>query len=1059
LDDEIIGDLTKEDLVKFGFVTGDAIRFLKYIVSLSAAPIGGAAAASQSPSVIGRAVPSPVGEGYEDAAQSGAIPSPRVPDPHARLFQDAIGGHLFSDVQSSFESPHDNCKILWGILIELGIPGVMRDFQRNGVHDEALSPLSAFPPSMLQSSYNIPDHLVASFIQKCRIASHPVDPGHERWLKACLILRACAKAVRPFVGAVMTRLHQRVVNEVKDKIREYKTECSDSDWNCEFLPEDKASKFDERPLELDVDSLQADGSATTTQPHRLTDTEPFLFSKHNTRSIFENDEDHHFGLLNLCMQSLSDSNSKVESEKRFLMSIIFKSDKPCLEPFKVQVCRENGKSTVSYAAVFCQCKVGEAPRLVNALATKAAAAYPVRLGDNLQSSFWTIQLKSPGKYKPHEHSLKSEDVISFSGKCLPEGIFAGINYRVWNPSLSCQSFDIHSILIPAKPFDHASMPRNAVPRIRILRPAFPVGLFRDAAYRYHTKGANSELSKRWEGVNVRQISTKCCEFAKLFCSKTKKKLTDYFAPHEERSPELFYNMIIFCKAFHSSEAQPLDGFGSFFCSEGADDTRTLDSALDGIQRAAAVLTDCRNTVCHGDLYSLDEVSFKRIRDSSSEMLTLIQHVASALQGADFSEQFKRISEVALSQYQEIFEDDYKKCHICILHRHVALTSLTSEERNHFKVMIQGYQQEISDLKDQVSSIKKRQFDKLPVCTMQAIEQQILGQVDAKRGREGVVYNVEIWGDPLAAKIFHPGTDPKWRSELNSLTMLLHRNIVQVKYVIFDDRQKKHTKDPVGYAMERMDCSLFDYSKQTVLSLKHLLSLMKQVAVAVAYTHANKVAHLDIKPENILLDETKTLAKLCDFGCAYFLQSSIRSSMTPRGTPFFMAPEVNPDDVKLCDPFRVDVYAFGVSLFYLMKPDANCEQLMACDWGLLPDIPTELRKLGQSCTLKNPEDRPVMQEVRSKLEQIVDALWTVERLFKSAGIVPAEDHAIFARLLNAHTLIQDKEALLKLFPENPGLLSTIGMNFDQQNCLMRYLGCGSARVKPAAENTHSANTSE
>ena len=42
-------------------------------------------------------------------------------------------------------------------------------------------------------------------------------------------------------------------------------------------------------------------------------------------------------------------------------------------------------------------------------------------------------------------------------------------------------------------------------------------------------------------------------------------------------------------------------------------------------------------------------------------------------------------------------------------------------------------------------------------------------------------------------------------------------------------------------------------------LKHLLSLMKQVAVAVAYTHANKVAHMDIKPENILLDETKALA--------------------------------------------------------------------------------------------------------------------------------------------------------------------------------------------------------
>jgi serine/threonine protein kinase len=229
--------------------------------------------------------------------------------------------------------------------------------------------------------------------------------------------------------------------------------------------------------------------------------------------------------------------------------------------------------------------------------------------------------------------------------------------------------------------------------------------------------------------------------------------------------------------------------------------------------------------------------------------------------------------------------------------------------------------------------------------------------------------------------------------------------------------------------------------------------------AVAYTHANKLAHMDIKPENILLDETKTLAKLCDFGCAYFLQSSIRSSMTRRGTTFFMAPEINLRDVKLCDPFRVDVYAFGVSLFYLMKPDANCDQLTACDWDLLPDIPTELRALKESCkTRKNPEVRPAMHAVHSLLELIAAALWAVERLLKSAGIVPAEDHPVFARLLNAQGT-HDKKSLLKSLTDNPRLLSTIGMSFYQQSCLMRYLGCGSARVKPAAESASSANTSE
>jgi hypothetical protein len=73
----------------------------------------------------------------------------------------------------------------------------------------------------------------------------------------------------------------------------------------------------------------------------------------------------------------------------------------------------------------------------------------------------------------------------------------------------------------------------------------------------------------------------------------------------------------------------------------------------------------------------------------------------------------------------------------------------------------------------------------------------------------------------------------------------------------------------------------------------------------------------------------------------------------------------------------------------------------------------------------------------KLELIVAALWAVEHLLKSAGMVPAEDHPVFARLLNAQG-IHDKESLLKSLTENPRLLSTIGMSFDQQSCLMRHL---------------------
>lgn len=101
----------------------------------------------------------------------------------------------------------------------------------------------------------------------------------------------------------------------------------------------------------------------------------------------------------------------------------------------------------------------------------------------------------------------------------------------------------------------------------------------------------------------------------------------------------------------------------------------------------------------------------------------------------------------------------------------------------------------------------------------------------------------------------------------------------------------------------------------------------------------------------------------------------------------------------------------------------------------------------------------MHEVHSKLEQIVAALWTVERVYKSAGVVPAEDHPIFARLLNAQG-IHDKESLQNLLPENPWLMSTIGMDVDQQNCLSDTSRDAAARgSNQRLKNTRSANTCE
>ena len=67
-------------------------------------------------------------------------------------------------------------------------------------------------------------------------------------------------------------------------------------------------------------------------------------------------------------------------------------------------------------------------------------------------------------------------------------------------------------------------------------------------------------------------------------------------------------------------------------------------------------------------------------------------------------------------------------------------------------------------------------------------------------------------------------------------------------------------------------------------------LWMQVVQGIYYCHQRNVAHRDIKLENILLDETKTLVKIIDFGFSTCIPHE-RKVKIFCGTPSYMAPEI------------------------------------------------------------------------------------------------------------------------------------------------------------------------
>jgi serine/threonine protein kinase/class 3 adenylate cyclase len=104
-----------------------------------------------------------------------------------------------------------------------------------------------------------------------------------------------------------------------------------------------------------------------------------------------------------------------------------------------------------------------------------------------------------------------------------------------------------------------------------------------------------------------------------------------------------------------------------------------------------------------------------------------------------------------------------------------------------------------------------------------------------------------------------------------------------------------------------------------------LTIMADVARALAVAHERSVIHRDVKPENILLIDdgtndpsSKPLVKLSDFGLARHVVENESLEMTQAGailgTPLYMAPEQCAGEAI---DARTDVYAMGATLFHLL----------------------------------------------------------------------------------------------------------------------------------------------
>lgn len=163
---------------------------------------------------------------------------------------------------------------------------------------------------------------------------------------------------------------------------------------------------------------------------------------------------------------------------------------------------------------------------------------------------------------------------------------------------------------------------------------------------------------------------------------------------------------------------------------------------------------------------------------------------------------------------------------------------------------------------------------------------------------------------------------------------------------FPEIYAKGTHDGIAFIiMEKIEGVTLEaiIDKKKDIAFSEVVRITLEVLGALMFLHGKNLAHHDVKPANIMIDNNR-IFRLLDFGTARNLGSEIEGSLW--GTPSYMAPEQALEDYITPRNAKSDLYALGLVIYEMLalapaKNGSNYIEVIRSHLDPVPDLDESL----------------------------------------------------------------------------------------------------------------------